>query len=82
MKGFKKTEAGAVIMTDETRKTLLVAYQERKQDEIMHPFLDEEVSVGILFHVQSSPFGALPEGRLRWLPAIYLEIGIALCLFW
>ena len=52
-KGFKKTEAGSVVMNDETRKVLLVAYQERKQEEILHPFLEEKVSIGILFHVQA-----------------------------
>jgi len=44
-KGFNKTEAGAVMMSDETRKALLVAYQERKQEEIYHPFLEEKVRV-------------------------------------
>lgn len=52
-KGFIKTETGAVTMTDDTRKTVIVAYQKRKQDEIQHPFLGEKVAVGILFHVQA-----------------------------
>jgi CRISPR-associated protein Cas1 len=52
-KGFDKTDAGAVVMKDETRKTLLVAYQERKQEEIVHPFLDEKVKIGMLFHIQA-----------------------------
>jgi CRISPR-associated protein Cas1 len=52
-KGFRKTESGAVEMTDETRKELLVAYQKRKQEEIQHPFLGESVEVGLLLHVQA-----------------------------
>lgn len=52
-KGFKKKESGAVLMDDDTRKTVLVAYQKRKQEEIEHPFLKEKVSVGILFYVQA-----------------------------
>ena len=40
-KDFEVAETCAVKMTDEARKTLLVAYQKRKQDEIMHPFLNE-----------------------------------------
>ena len=52
-KGFKKAEAGGVLMNDETRKEVLVAYQNRKQDEIIHPFIDEKVTIGLLFHVQA-----------------------------
>ena len=67
-KGFKKTEAGAVMMNDETRKTLLVAYQERKQEEITHPFLDEKVSIGILFHVQALLLARCLRGDLDGYP--------------
>ena len=52
-KGFRQMENGAVLMDDETRKTLLVAYQKRKQDEIMHPFVNEKMPVGLLFHTQA-----------------------------
>lgn len=52
-KGFKKMESGAVVMSDSTRKTVLVAYQERKQEEITHPFLGEKMMIGILFHIQA-----------------------------
>lgn len=52
-KGFKRMESGAVIMDDDTRKTLLVAYQERKREEILHPFLEEKVTVGLLMHTQA-----------------------------
>jgi len=51
--GFRKTETGAVEMTDDTRKTVLVAYQKRKQEEIQQPFLGETVAVGLLLHVQA-----------------------------
>jgi CRISPR-associated protein Cas1 len=52
-KGFKKSESGAILMDDETKKTVLVAYQKRKQDEIMHPFIEEKVTIGLLFHTQA-----------------------------
>ena len=52
-KGFDKSDSGAVLMNDETRKKVLVAYQERKQEEIVHPFLDEKVTIGLLFHTQA-----------------------------
>ncbi len=52
-KGFRKSETGAVEMTDEARKTLLVAWQERKREEIRHAFLDEKIPIGLLPHCQA-----------------------------
>jgi len=52
-RGFKTTESGAVHMTDPARKTLLVAYQKRKQQEIQHPFLGEKTHIGVLVHLQA-----------------------------
>ena len=51
--GFKTSESGGVIMDDDARKTLLIAYQKRKQEDIMHPFLEESVSTGLLVHAQA-----------------------------
>jgi len=52
-KGFKKMESGAVFMNDDIRKDVLVAYQKRKQEKIVHPYLKENVQVGILFYIQA-----------------------------
>ncbi|MBF0210721.1 MAG: type I-C CRISPR-associated endonuclease Cas1 [Desulfamplus sp.] len=51
--GFDKKESGAVLMNDETRKIVLTAYQARKKDEIIHPFINEKIQVGNLFHLQA-----------------------------
>jgi CRISP-associated protein Cas1 len=67
-KGFQKKESGAVLMSDEMRKTLLVAYQKRKQDEIFHPFLEEKVSIGMLFHVQALLLARYLRGDLDGYP--------------
>ncbi len=40
-------------MDDSTRKTVLTAYQKRKQDQIEHPFLGEKTTVGLLVHLQA-----------------------------
>lgn len=50
---FKATESGAVVMGDDARKKVLVAYQERKREELTHPFLRETISLGLLPHVQA-----------------------------
>jgi CRISP-associated protein Cas1 len=67
-KGFQKMETGAVLMDDDTRKTVLVAYQERKQEEIFHPFLDEKVTIGILFHIQALLMARYLRGDLDGYP--------------
>lgn len=66
--GFRKTESGAVLMNDDTRKEVLSAYQKRKQEEIMHPFINETVQVGLLFHVQALLLARFLRGDLDGYP--------------
>jgi CRISP-associated protein Cas1 len=51
--GFVVSPTGGVVMNDATRKAVLIAYQKRKQDEIRHPFLGEQTTVGLLLHLQA-----------------------------
>jgi CRISPR-associated protein Cas1 len=67
-KAFSKMDSGAVIMNDDARKKVLVAYQERKQEEILHPFLDEKVTIGTLFHIQALLMARLLRGDLDGYP--------------
>jgi len=67
-KDFKKTESGAVVMNDDARKTVLVSYQERKREEITHPFLDEKVMIGMLFHIQAMLMARYLRGDLDGYP--------------
>ncbi len=52
-KAFYQKENGAVLLTDEGRKSFLTAWQERKKEVIVHPFLKEKVEVGLLPYVQA-----------------------------
>jgi CRISPR-associated protein Cas1 len=67
-KNFKKTQSGAVLMDDESRKTVLIAYQKRKQDEILHPFLKERISIGLLPYMQSLLLARFLRGDLDGYP--------------
>jgi len=70
-KGFRKTESGGVIMSDETRKEVLVAYQKRKQEEIQHPFLGEKIALGLLPHVQALLLARYLRGDLDGYPPFF-----------
>lgn len=67
-KGFKQMDTGAVHMSDDTRKEVLLSYQSRKQDEILHPFLGEKVSIGMMFQVQALLFARYLRGDLDGYP--------------
>lgn len=66
--GFRNTENGAVLMDDDTRRNVIVAYQKRKQEEIMHPFIREKVQVGLIPHVQAMLLARFLRGDLRGYP--------------
>jgi CRISPR-associated protein Cas1 len=67
-KGFDKKESGAVWMDDDTRKTVLIAYQKRKQDELEHPFIKEKVKIGLLPYVQAMLMARYIRGDLDSYP--------------
>lgn len=50
---FMMRVGGAVQMKDDARRTILVAYQERKKEEVMHPLLERTVPIGLLPSVQA-----------------------------
>jgi CRISPR-associated protein Cas1 len=66
--GFRIDESGGVVMDDETRKAVLVAYQTRKQEEIVHPFLTERTTVGLLPHLQAALLARHLRGDLDGYP--------------
>lgn len=49
---FYQGEKG-VILTENGRRTFLTAWQNRKKEEIVHPYLDEKIPVGLLPYVQA-----------------------------
>ena len=50
---FRERDGGAVLLNEEGRKTVVTAYQERKKQEITHPFLDQSMQIGLIPHVQA-----------------------------
>jgi len=50
---FRVTEGGGVLLLDEVRRNIVVAWQEKKQEMLTHPLLDSEVPIGLLPQIQA-----------------------------
>jgi CRISP-associated protein Cas1 len=71
-KDFEVRPGGATYLNDEGRKTVVVAYQKRKQEEFHHPVLDEKVPFGLLPHVQARLLARHLRGDLEdYTPFLY-----------
>ena len=52
-KDFDCRDGGSVLLNDTGRKTVITAYQERKQETLNHPVLDQSVPIGLLPQLQA-----------------------------
>lgn len=66
---FDVQDNGAVKLKDKARKAVLTAWQERKRDELIHPFLDERITIGLLPHLQARLLARHLRGDLDAYPA-------------
>ncbi|WP_094606369.1 CRISPR-associated endonuclease Cas1 [Sporomusa silvacetica DSM 10669] len=69
--GFVVKENGAVIMKDEIRKEVLIAWQKRKQEEITHPYLEEKIPLGLVPYVQALLLARHLRGDLEDYPPFF-----------
>jgi CRISP-associated protein Cas1 len=69
--GFTIAINGAVSMDADTRKTILIEYQKRKQDTIRHLYLDEDLPIGMLFYAQAMLLARYIRGDLDGYPPFF-----------
>ncbi len=69
--GFVQKESGGILMEDETRKKVLTAWQDRKKEEILHPFLKERIPFGLIPHVQAMLLARHLRGDLDAYPPFF-----------
>lgn len=68
---FEKGEE-AVFLNDKGRRTVLAAWQKRKEETILHPFLEEKISIGLIPYAQAMLFARLLRGDLdRYPPFVW-----------
>lgn len=65
---FVTEASGAVRLKDDARKDFLIAWQDRKQKEINHPYLREKISIGLLPHCQSMLLARHIRGDTEYYP--------------
>ena len=65
---FRTAENNAVLLTEDGRKTVLVAYQERKREELIHPFLEESAPLGLVPTLQAQLLSRHLRGDLDAYP--------------
>jgi CRISPR-associated protein Cas1 len=66
---FTQDEGGAVSLTEDGRKAVLIAWQERKKRNLRHPFLGETLPLGLVAHIQALLLSRHLRGDLDGYPA-------------
>jgi CRISPR-associated protein Cas1 len=66
---FTQDEGGAVSLTEDGRKAVLIAWQERKKRDLRHPFLGETLPLGLVAHIQALLLSRHLRGDLDGYPA-------------
>lgn len=65
---FHMENSVGVRLSDNARKVVLTAWQERKAEMILHPFLKEKITMGMLLHIQARLLAQHIRGALNAYP--------------
>ena len=65
---FQVMDNGAVLLREESRKTVLTVYQERKREELRHVFLEEKAPIGLFPFLQAQLLARHLRGDLDAYP--------------
>ena len=60
-------------MTEKGRKILLTAWQSRKQELIVHPYLNEKIPIGLIPFVQSQLLARMLRGDIDDYPVFIMR---------
>ena len=72
-KDFVVSASGAVSFKDDARKMIIQAWQKRKKEVIIHPFLNEKIEIGLLFYVQALLLSRCLRGDIDAYPPYLLK---------
>jgi len=66
---FQIEPTGGVFLSEDARKQVIRAWQDRKAEEIQHPYLQERMPVALLFQIQARLFAKFVRGEIDDYPA-------------
>ena len=67
-KDFETRESGAVLFTEEARRSFLKSWQEKKRDTLTHPYLGEKLEWGMVPYIQALLLARYLRGDLDAYP--------------
>ena len=67
-KDFIRQDSGAVLLTDDGRRKFFSAWQEKKREQLKHPYLEEKLQWGMIPYVQAQLLARLLRGDLDEYP--------------
>lgn len=68
---FVEKENGVMYLSEEARRNVLSAWQEKKKDKITHPFLKEKILWGLVPYVQALLLARYIRGDLEEYPVFF-----------
>lgn len=70
---FEWQPSGAVLLSDQARRAVLKAFQERKSEVVTHPFLGEKMTLGMVPHIQARLLVRFIRGDINAYPPCVLR---------
>lgn len=71
-RGFEEKENESVLLNEKGRNIVIEAWQKKKQEEIMHPYIEEKISIGLLPYVQAQLLARYIRGDINEYPPFLL----------
>jgi CRISPR-associated protein Cas1 len=70
---FVKKESGGIVLTDDARAKFLESWQKRKREKIIHPFIKEQIEIGLLPYVQAMLLSRHLRGDIDNYPPFFMN---------
>lgn len=66
-----ENKSGGFILTDKARRIVIDQWQKRKKEEIIHPFFEQKIEIGLIPYAGAQLFARLIRGDLDEYPAFH-----------